>query len=695
MSKIRTFAVFLTIMVMAGVMVRGSVMKKDPDTAQELSVIIDAAKTGAPISPYIYGQFIEHLGEVINGSLWAEMIDDRKFFYPVDFAEKLSPPNSRKMNRWRPVGPDTVVVMDSRDAWVGEHSPRIVLETGTPRGIVQSGLALRKDKHYAGRVVLSGDPGADVRVSLVWGPGPADRKTVAVGGLSAGYAKYPIEFTSGASVESGSLEITGQGSGSFRVGAVSLMPADSIHGMRPDSIRLLKEMGGTVYRWPGGNFLSGYEWRDGIGDPDKRPQRYDYAWNALEPNDFGLDDFIIFCELVGAEPYIAVNSGFGDAHSAAEEVEYANGPADSPMGKLRAANGHPSPYGVKWWSIGNEMYGSWQLGYMSVSQYVIKHNRFAKAMRAVDPSIKLFACGASPDETTCTNQSRRLTGKVPTEFGSPADFSGGLLEHSADYMDILSEHFYCYWGKRFNLKTGLYDFVDKPLEWYVRRIPDRVRCKVEAWEEYLKRIPGLKDKNIRIAIDEWNYGQLRPFSLKGALSLAEGLHEMFRYSDLFIMAAYTMGTSNLALNATDAVLQTNGLVFKLYRHHFGTVPVAVLGNSPQPKFEEEVGGAQPRVTSGSPTYPLDIAAAWTEDRKTLTVAIVNPTETAQSLTLEFLGAKPSPRCLLRRITGANKDAFNEPGKSPEVKIAEILLKKLTKRLTIPPVSIDLYELKVD
>jgi alpha-N-arabinofuranosidase len=695
MSRHQLTWILLTGIIFGGSLYQSGASKAEEQESRELSVTIDAGTIGSPISPYIYGQFIEHLRQVISGSIWAEMLDDRKFFYPVSSAETLTPENTRRMNRWKPIGPDGFIVMDRKNAYVGKHSPHIKLEQGSLRGFLQEGLVLQKSRDYTGRIILCGDPAAMVRVSLAWGPNPEDRQTISFENLPAHFEKFPLNFTSKADAENGFLEIIGQGSGTFSVGAVSLMPAENIQGMRPDTLRLLKEIGGTVYRWPGGNFLSGYDWHHGIGDPDQRPPRYDYAWRALESNDFGLDDFIAFCRLIDTEPYIAVNSGFGDAHSAAQEVEYANGSADTPMGKWRAANGHPEPYGVKWWSIGNEMYGAWQLGFMSLRHYVIKHNMFAEAMRRVDPSIKLFACGASPDETTCTNTSRRITGKILTDPGSPADWSGGLLEHCTDHMDLLSEHFYCYWGKKFNLQTGKYDFVDEPLETYVRRLPNRVRCKVEAWEDYLERIPDLKDKNIRIAIDEWNYSQLRPFSLKGALAVAEGLHEMFRYSDLIFMAAYTMGTSNLAFNATDAVLQTNGLVFKLYRHHFGSLPVAVLGNSPQPMMEGDIGGARPRKPSGSDTFPLDIAAAWTADRKTLTVAIVNPTETAQEMTLDFQNVKPTGRGRLWRITGADKDAFNQPGKKPEVEIGEIPLKNIDKRLTIPPVCIDLYELIIE
>ncbi len=122
------------------------------------------------------------------------------------------------------------------------------------------------------------------------------------------------------------------------------MPADNVQGFRPDTLALLRELNAPVYRWPGGNFVSGYNWRDGIGDRDKRPPRKNPAWKGVEHNDVGIHEFMALCALLETEPYIAVNSGLGDVASAADEVEYVNGAAATPMGKLRAANGHAEPY---------------------------------------------------------------------------------------------------------------------------------------------------------------------------------------------------------------------------------------------------------------------------------------------------------------------------------------------------------------
>lgn len=657
---------------------------------KKVAVTVDASKTGEPITKYIYGQFIEHIGDLINRGMWAEMIDDRKFYYDVNSKpDERRPVRGRRLNPWRPVGPDEFVVMDRQHPYVGDQTPLIKPAGATPRGIQQAGLALRKGKAYTGRVVLAGDPGVKVAVNLIWGPNPRDRQTVPVAPRTA-YAKFPLKFTAAADTDDGRIEITGTGSGSFHVGAVSLMPADNLQGFRPEVIAALKQLNSGIYRFPGGNFLSNHDWHDAIGDPDKRPPRWDNAWSAVQPNDVGTDELINMCNLLGVEPYISVNAGFGDAHSAAEQVEYVNGSADTPMGKLRAANGHPAPYNVKWWGIGNEMYGSWQFGNMALKQWVIKHNMFAKAMRQVDPTIKLTAGGASPDEMAVTNGAMRLTGKSVAEYGSDADWTGAMFANCLDYMDVMTEHFYSYDGQRFDIAQGKRIDVKDPLIEWARMPANRVRCKVESYEEYLKRIPGLKEKKIPINIDEWAYSRVRP-NLKQALANAWVFHEMFRHSDIIKMAAHTMATGCIDADATSAALNLTGVTFKLYRDHFGTVPVEVTGDSPQPAPLRPVGADQPKVNAGSPTYPVDVAAALSSDGKLLTVAIMNPVESAQDLNMNFKGIDIRGKGRMWLITAPDVNATISLGQKPGVEVVETAVNETPKTLRIPPISISLYE----
>src|SRR5258708_10665467 len=157
------------------------------------------------------------------------MLSDRKFFYSVDSSQTLSPTNRKpRFNRWRPVGPDEFVVMDEANAYVGEHAPMVGLAGDAPHGITQSGLVLRKNRRYMGRIALAGGSGAKIAVSLIWGEGSDQRQIIIPDSRSEKYVKFPLSFTAGADTDNGRLAITGTGTGSFHVGMVSLMPAENM-----------------------------------------------------------------------------------------------------------------------------------------------------------------------------------------------------------------------------------------------------------------------------------------------------------------------------------------------------------------------------------------------------------------------------------------------------------------------------------
>jgi alpha-N-arabinofuranosidase len=601
------------------------------------SVKIDADQTRAPLSKYIYGQFIEHLGHCIYQGIWAEMLEDRKFFWPVGQGE--SP--------WKAVGDAALVKMDKAKPFTGAQSPRVTLNGRTQGGISQEALALVEGKDYAGRVILAGDPtAAPVKVSLIWGQTPGERQTVEIRKLGRDYQTFPLAFTAGASTDNARLEIVSSGRGSFAIGTVSIMPADNVDGFRPDVLALLKELDSPVYRWPGGNFVSGYNWRDGIGDRDKRPPRKNPAWRGVEHNDVGIHEYLDLMRLLGADPYITVNSGLGDVRMAVEELQYANGAADTPMGRLRAENGHPEPWGVKLWSVGNEMYGNWQLGHIPLSDYVRKHIQFAVAMKALDPSIKIVAVGAVGkwDET--------------------------MLAEASNHMDLISEHFYV--GEMPGLLS------------HVNQVPNEIRRIADAHREYRRTIPTLKLKEVPVALDEWNYwygpdlyGEIGVrYFLKDALGIAAGFNEYARQSDIYAMANYAQTVNVIGAiktTKTAAAFDTTGLVLKLYRHHFGTIPAKVTG-SPE---------------------PLDVMACWKDEAKrVMTVSIVNPTKKEQAVRLDFgkLGLEMTAKLYL--IAGDDPQLYNEPGKPPAVVIQEKDGAPFGKDVTVPPISVSLYEVAV-
>jgi alpha-N-arabinofuranosidase len=661
-----------------------------------VNVAIDASKTGAPISKYIYGQFLEHGGNIVNEGLWAEMLEDRKFYNKVTSKqpEQLAAPGGwrrPKPRYWTPVGGDEVVATDTKYPYTGDHSPLVQLSSTEPHGVLQTGLAVRKNKAYTGRIVLAGTPGAIVKVTLVWGKEPSDRQTVVLRTIGLAYRKFPLSFQSKADSEDAQLEIVGTGTGSFHIGAVSLMPADNIEGFRAEVIAALNQLHSGVYRFPGGNFVSAYEWRNGVGEMDKRPPIYDPVWRAVQPNDVGTDEFLTLCRLLDVDPYITVNAGFGDAWSARELVEYTNGAVTTPMGKWRAANGHPKPYGVKLWGIGNEPWGDYQMGSMSTEQFELKHDMFAKAMRQVDPSIKLIAAGAMPDVMTGANQSKRIGGKFVPDYLSTADWSGHMLAHCLDNIDMLSEHYYSSSDMHTDLKLEKkVNIGPQPLIEWERAPATQVRVKYEHYQEYLKRIPGLNDKPVPIAIDEWAYMGGGPNSYKVVPAYAWAFHEMFRHSDLFQLGAFTFATAMMSQTRTEAELNPTGLLFKMYRDHFGVIPVAVSGDSPQPKPIFLAGGDQPAVNPGSDTYPLDVSAAFSEDRKTLTFAVLNPSDSKQSMKLAINSVMLASQGTLWQMAPSSVDAVVAVGKKPEVAVEEHALGPVPGTIEAPPFSVSIY-----
>ena len=615
-------------------------------------ITIDASQTGAPINPHIYGQYIEHLDQGISDGVWAEMLEDRKFYFPVSAAgvggEQTPVQNAGPgASPWKVIGPAGTVRMVEKDAFAGRQAPHITAPGGgIPTGIYQEGLGLLKGRIYTGYIYLAADGDvAPVTVSLSWGAGRANQSVQTIESVRAKYSETFFHFTAGADSGNGRLAITTSGKGTLKIGCVSLMPADNVEGFRKDALELLEQLGGTIYRWPGGNFASGYDWRDGVGERDKRPPRANPAWTGVEPNDAGLAEFARLCELIHAEPMITVNTFFGDAYSAAAEVEYANGPTNTPMGRLRAQNRHPKPFGVPWWCVGNEMWGSLDLGFMTASQYGLKHNGVVEKMRQADASIQTVASG---------------------NLGS---WSQAMLANCADQMNLISEHFY--------VNMALPDVAG-----HVQQAPDGIKRVAEAHRQYRREIPALEGKDIGVALDEWNYyspplsGELGvPYFLQDALGIAAGLHEYFRNTDIIYMANYAQAagvTGCIKTTKTHAEFDATAFPLMLYRAHFGVIPVHVE----------------------NPAAPADICAALTSDKKALTVGVVNPKAEVFSLKFNLKSARMTGLGRTWIITGTGPLAFNQPGEKRQVDMRESPEANLSGTVTLPAYSITLFRIPV-
>jgi alpha-L-arabinofuranosidase len=197
------------------------------------------------------------------------------------------------------------------------------------------------------------------------------------------------------------------------------------NGFRKDVLDEIKKIGVPIIRYPGGNFVSGYNWLDGIGPKASRPAVLDKAWNSINSNEFGTDEFLAWCRLVGTEPLLGLNLGTGTAEQAAALVEYCNLEKGTRWSDLRRKNGISEPYKVQKWCLGNEMDGPWQIGHMTATEYGLKAEDAARQMRYVDPSLKLIACGSSGPG-------------MPTYL----EWDREVLEQCYDYVDAISLHRY-------------------------------------------------------------------------------------------------------------------------------------------------------------------------------------------------------------------------------------------------------------
>ena len=625
---------------------------------REPMVTLHADRTGEPINPFVYGQFIEHLGRCIYGGIWAEMLEDRKFYFPITpeyrpyRALEDSPFPVVGASPWQILGAPESVTMQTEDSFVGVHTP--LVSAGS--GIRQRDLGVVAGKQYEGYVWLAAPRGeASAKVALAWAEGDDGRQTVVIDRIGPQYVKYPFRFTAGAATDRAMLEITAHGE-ALLIGTISLMPGDHVEGLRADTLALLEQLGGTMYRWPGGNFVSGYDWRDGIGDRDRRPPRGNPAWTGVEHNDFGMDEFLAFCRRLESEPVVTVNTGFGDHFSARQQVEYANATAETVGGRWRTENGHAEPYGVKYWCVGNEMWGAWQLGFMQLRHYTQKHNLVAAAMLEADPGLELVGSGALDRINRQHDPDEKRT------------WSRGMLEECASRMDYIAEHFYQ--GRKPD---------DVPA--HVAQMVDSVRQKAEGHRKLQAELKLLPDRLMPIAMTEWNYWH-RPYvygelgcvyDLADALGVAAGLHEYFRQSDIMQMAHYAQTVNVIGCiktTKTEAFFATTGLPLMLYRRHFGAIPVPLTGNHE--------------------AHSLDVAAAWTADRRALTVAVVNPSSEAKKIALAVEGADLGDQGTIWTIAGDSPTLTNQPGE-PRVKIDE---QPWTFQGTIaaPPYSITLVRL---
>jgi len=300
-----------------------------------------------------------------------------------------------------------------------------------------------------------------------------------------------------------------------------------------------------------------------------------------------------------------------------------------------------------------------------------------------------------------------MLARLPYEFGGLNDWDGWLLEKCADNIDYLSEHTYAYPGLAFDAEKQLFVDVHDALQFRARRLANRIGAAFDAWDKYVEKMPSLKDKGIKFIFDEWG-NRLRSATGNGGggfmqatgmlvpLSHALCLHEIFRHSGMVEASCATGGLRLLTDSTGEGVgLAAEGVVMKLLQTHFvNALPVAVDGDSPQPLVSGTAFVDRGTKPTGSPTFPLDILAAFSSDRKKLLISVVNPTEEEHSFTPRIGGVKLRGRGKLYQIAPPGVNSTNEVGKDPSVKIVETAQEMLPETVQVPPVSVSLFEFEI-
>ena len=269
-------------------------------------------------------------------------------------------------------------------------------------------------------------------------------------------------------------------------------PSADADGFRTDVIELIRELGVSTVRYPGGNFVSGFRWEDSVGPRDERPTRLDLAWHSIESNQVGFDEFAGWLEKVGSELMYAVNLGTRGVQEALDVVEYANIRSGTALSEARAKNGHADPYCVKMWCLGNEMDGPWQLGHRSAEDYGKIAAQTAKAMRQLDPDVELVVCGSS-------------SAQMPT-FG---EWEHTVLLHTYDDVDFISCHAYY---EELEGDTASFLASATNMDHFIESVvatADAVRAQLG------------KAKRINVSFDEWNVWYLTRFQSLAANNTIE------------------------------------------------------------------------------------------------------------------------------------------------------------------------------
>lgn len=623
--------------------------------------VLASERAEKPISPYLFGDFTEHLGSNVYNGAWAQVLDNPGFEQAKHFSWEEAAGVEKRLEGdkqhglldsfragvacfWARWGKGDVAYSASEDCVNSDQAQSIEIRSldSAWAGVMQPiNLPTHRTAKYEISLWAKGTVGRlQVDVRKEDGTGIGGVQFDGVGDEWKQFkATFEIEAKAVQKFETLLLTVGAGKPGTLLLDQCMLFPADHVNGWDPDVIRFVKNSKITMLRFPGGNFVSGYHWKDGIGPVDKRPMMRNPAWGCAEYNHAGTDEWLEFCRLTGCEPLICINAGNGTPEEAAQWVEYCNGSPDTEYGRLRAQNGHPEPYNVRYWEVGNELWGDWQIGHCSKEEYAKRYAAFYEAMKAVDRGILFIA-----------------NGHEWLPWNEP------VLKENPKTVRSLSIHTL--------IGNAIPDGTD----------PDSVYNSLMAytnWYEGHLRAMGKQMTDVGIADPRIAITELQIFTNKGGWPANWNQAEVIFYAGIMNSSIRTQGLVEII---THSALVNHGgglskwrqvvceqpvfLARKMYATQPGRWPVRLEVTSPTYDVAELPG--MPAVNN---TPYLDAVALLNDPGDELTLLVTNrhPSEALETK-ISLTGFAPRPTVTVQRLAPKNYLDANSPGAPDVVKI---------------------------
>lgn len=440
-------------------------------------------------------------------------------------------------------------------------------------------------------------------------------------------------------------------------------PRSQEDGFRQDVLNAISDLGITQIRWPGGNFVSGYHWQDGVGPVENRPHKRELAWNSVETNRFGTDEFIDFCKKANVEPFICTNMGNGSMDEAQGWVEYCNGGQDTYYANLRRKYSEENPYKVKFWGLGNEVYGEWQIGHMEAEKYAKKAKEFGKVMKRTDSSIELVAVG-----------------------GDDPAWNRKVVEELQGEVEYISTHMYL--G---NEEDDYYRYMASS-----KLIESKLKTLEGVIDSVMNEVP--KPERMKIAFDEWNVwyrttaeeDQLEEvYNLEDALVVSMFLNSFIRHCDRVKIAnqAQLVNVIGMMITGKDRLVkQTVYYPFKAFANHNKGVGLDIYLDC-ENYSEEELGDVP---------Y-LDVSASYNKKGNTLTLNVVNrKKEDSIDVKIENQKGKLKGIKKVLEVNGEDIKSRNTSQEKNQVDITEVEMKADSNEFNyeFPPRSLTLIKMEI-